>query len=47
MKLSVVVPVYNEEANLPILHQAIHQALDPLEITWEVILVDEIGRAHV
>lgn len=41
MKLSVVVPVYNEEDNLPILHQAIHQALDPLAIAWEVILVDD------
>lgn len=41
MKLSVVVPVYNEEDNLPILHQALHQALDPLAITWEVILVDD------
>lgn len=41
MKLSVVVPVYNEEDNLPILHQAIHQALDPLAIPWEVILVDD------
>jgi len=44
VKLSVVVPVYNEEDNLPILHQAIHQALDPLEITWEVILVDDGSR---
>ncbi len=41
MKLSVVVPVYNEQENLPILHAAIHQALDPLEIAWEVILVDD------
>ncbi|HEY9089161.1 MAG TPA: glycosyltransferase family 2 protein [Anaerolineaceae bacterium] len=41
MKLSVVVPVYNEQENLPILHQAIHQALDPLQISWEVILVDD------
>lgn len=41
MKLSVVVPVYNEQENLPILHQAIHKALDPLQISWEVILVDD------
>jgi glycosyltransferase involved in cell wall biosynthesis len=39
--LSVVVPVYNEQDNLHMLHQAIHAALDPLNIQWEVILVDD------
>ncbi len=41
MNLSVVIPVYNEEQNLPLLHQAIHQALDPLNISWEMVLVDD------
>ncbi len=41
MKLSVIVPVFNEEESLPLLYQALHQALDPLQTTWEVIFVDD------
>jgi len=41
VKLSLIVPVYNEEENLPILFEAIHQALEPLPHTWEVIFVDD------
>ena len=41
MKLSIIAPVYNEEDSLPHLHQAIHQALDALELSWEVVLVDD------
>ena len=44
MKLSLVVPVYNEAENLPLLFDAIHQALDTLELTWELILVDDGSR---
>lgn len=40
-ELSLVIPVYNEEENLPLLYDAIHQALDSLTKTWEVILVDD------
>jgi glycosyltransferase involved in cell wall biosynthesis len=39
--LSVVIPVYNEEESLPHLHQSLHQALDPLEVDWEVVYVDD------
>jgi len=39
--LSLIVPVYNEEENLPLLFEAIHAALDDLSQTWEVILVDD------
>jgi glycosyltransferase involved in cell wall biosynthesis len=39
--LSVVVPVYNEEENLPLLMPAIRQALNPLGISWEAVLVDD------
>jgi glycosyltransferase involved in cell wall biosynthesis len=39
--LSLVVPVYNEEENLHFLFDAIHEALDPLPRTWEVVFVDD------
>ena len=41
MDLSLVIPVYNEEESLPLLFDAIHQALDSLPRSWEVILVDD------
>jgi len=39
--LSLVVPVYNERENLPLLIDAIYAALKPLDKTWEVVLVDD------
>jgi len=39
--LSLIIPVYNEEQNLPVLVEAIHKALDLLSYTWEVVLVDD------
>ena len=44
MKLSIISPVYNEEENLPLLYEAVYQAINPLEITWELILVDDGSR---
>jgi glycosyltransferase involved in cell wall biosynthesis len=42
MKLSIVIPVYNEVENLPRLHQAIQEAMCPLaNLEWEVIYVDD------
>lgn len=43
-ELSLVVPVYNEEENLPLLHEAIQQALQPIDKAWEVIFVDDGSR---
>ena len=40
-ELSLVIPVYNEAANLPILHDCIQAALKPIESAWEVIFVDD------
>lgn len=40
-KVSLVVPFYNEEENLPLLHQRVKEALDPHEIRWEMVLVDD------
>jgi len=39
--LSLVVTVYNEEKNLPLLIEAIQKALTPLPYTWEAVLVDD------
>jgi glycosyltransferase involved in cell wall biosynthesis len=41
MDISLVVPVYNEKDNLPLLMDAINASLNPLKKTWEVILVDD------
>ena len=41
MKLSLVIPVYNEEQTLPELLEAIHKALVSFDAEWEVIFVDD------
>jgi glycosyltransferase involved in cell wall biosynthesis len=41
MDLSIVVPVYNEEENLPLLYAAVTSIIAPLERSWELILVDD------
>lgn len=44
MDLSVVVPIFNESANLEALHQELQEALEPLELDYEVIYVDDGSR---
>jgi glycosyltransferase involved in cell wall biosynthesis len=39
--LSLVIPVYNEKDNLPLLMDAIQAVLIPLEKKWEVVFVDD------
>ncbi len=41
MNLSLVVPVYNEQENLPLLFDAIYQTMNSMQKSWEVILVDD------
>jgi glycosyltransferase involved in cell wall biosynthesis len=41
MNLSLIVPVYNEQDNLPLLFEAIYKVMNPLGKTWEIILVDD------
>ncbi len=41
MDLSIVVPIYNEEENVPILHARIDQALTGTGLGFELILVDD------
>ena len=39
--LSICVPVYNEEENLPLLHEAVAKVLNAHGIDGELILVDD------
>src|ERR1700722_12576689 len=39
--LSIVVPVYNEEANLPLLFTRLYATLDRLDCSWECVFVDD------
>jgi len=43
-KFSIFIPVYNEEENLPLLQQAIDEALDTAKYSYEVIYVDDGSR---
>src|SRR5206468_6909016 len=44
LDLSVVIPVYNEEDNLPLLWPELRGVLDGLALTYEVIFVDDGSR---
>ncbi|MCC7418328.1 MAG: glycosyltransferase family 2 protein [Acidobacteria bacterium] len=39
--LSVVTPAYNEADNLPLLAERLSQALDPADLDWEWVVVDD------
>ncbi len=39
--ISVVVPVYNEERSVELLHDEISSALEPLDREWETVFVDD------
>jgi len=41
VELSVIIPAYNEEESLGFLYERVIESLDPLGITYEVILVDD------
>lgn len=42
--ISVVVPVFNEEENVGPLYQELQTALDPLDLPYELIFVDDESR---
>jgi undecaprenyl-phosphate 4-deoxy-4-formamido-L-arabinose transferase len=44
MNLSVVIPIYNEEAGLAALFARLYPALDALKLSYEVILVNDGSR---
>ncbi len=39
--LSIVIPAYNEEENVPLLHEAIRKVIDPQQIDAEIIFVND------
>ncbi|MBW8011846.1 MAG: glycosyltransferase family 2 protein [Chloroflexi bacterium] len=41
LSISVVIPVFNEQDSLLDLHEGMHQALNDLKLTWEVVYVDD------
>lgn len=43
-KIDLVIPVYNEEANLPVLFERLRTDLASLSCAWRVILVDDGSR---
>src|SRR6266545_5513487 len=44
MKLSLIIPVYNEEGNLLALYDAVECVMDGLQRPWEVVFVDDGSR---
>lgn len=44
MKISLVVPVYNEQENLPELYEQVTRAMGPLGLAWDITLVDDGSR---
>jgi glycosyltransferase involved in cell wall biosynthesis len=42
--LSLVIPCYNEQDNLRPLISAIHQAVEPLKLPYEVVITDDCSR---
>ena len=41
MDVSIVIPIYNEEENLAILHDSIAQVMKTLDKSYEIIFVDD------
>ena len=44
--LSIVIPVYNEEANLPLLFTRLYATLDQLSCSWECVFIDDGSKDH-
>lgn len=44
MKISIVIPVYNEEKNLPILFGSFYEVLGKLDYEYEIIAIDDHSR---
>jgi glycosyltransferase involved in cell wall biosynthesis len=42
--LSVIVPIYNEQENLPLLYKAVIESVKQVDQPWELVLVDDGSR---
>src|SRR5882724_9346488 len=45
-QLSFVIPCHNEEANLRPLVTAIREAVEPLKISFEIVITDDCSADH-
>jgi len=41
---SIVIPLYNEEVNLPVLYQRLQALMEAVPGQWEVVLIDDGSR---
>ena len=41
MKVSIIVPIYNEEESLDLLYAAVEKSANTMNLPWELILVDD------
>ena len=39
--VSIIIPVYNEEENIPLLHERIQQVMEKQQFSYEIIYVDD------
>ncbi|MBC8083235.1 MAG: glycosyltransferase family 2 protein [Hymenobacter sp.] len=44
MDLSVVIPIYNEEDNIPALYNRLREVIDPLDLRYEFIFINDGSR---
>ncbi|HLK97074.1 MAG TPA: glycosyltransferase family 2 protein [Hymenobacter sp.] len=44
MDLSVIIPIYNEEANIPLLYDRLRGVLDPMGLRYEFIFINDGSR---
>lgn len=44
MDLSIIVPIYNELDNLQPLHRELRSALEPMQVSYEILFVDDGSR---
>lgn len=41
MDVSIVIPVYNEEENLPLLYEQLKPVMDGLQLSYEIVFIDD------
>lgn len=39
--VSIIIPVYNEEENIPLLHERVQQVMEKQEVSYEILYVDD------